>query len=226
MNKLILNSILKRIEKEKTKLLISSLTYYAILAIIPTSVLSITLLNIFNRGSNYYQILFSKLSLNLFSNIIISSITIYMISRIFFLIIREKKTLIKSLFYSILFAIVFVLMFTVFLYTTSIKNVYLNWSLKLTSIFLFSFSTIHFISKSKLKYSVIFSLLFCLISNIFIFIFTTATNFFINYESYYGVLAPIFLLILSLNLFIYMFIIAYISSEEFTNFSNIKIIKG
>lgn len=227
MNRLIFNSILKRIEKKETKLIISSLTYYAILAIIPTIILSVIILKFFNVSSYLkYEEAIQKFSLNTFPNIILSLVTIYMISRAFYLILKSKYSLIKSVIYSMLFALMFILFSTSFLYILSIRNIISGVFLKSALTFAFSFIIIHFLSTSKLRYSIIVSFFFSIVSNVFIFIFTSATTFFLNYENYYGIFAPIFLLILALNLFLYITAIAYICAEEFTFFSNIKILKG
>ena len=227
MNKLIFDSILKRIEKKETKLIVSSLTYYAILAIIPTIILSVVILKNFNLASYMkYENIIQKLSLNFFSNTLVSIVTLYMIARAFYLLIKNKYSFIKSLLFSSLFAILFIFFLTSFLYVFSIKSIVVNTILKFVLIFAFLFIVIHFLSSSKLRYSFIISLLFSLVLNVFIFIFSVATTFFIDYENYYGILAPVFILILAMNLFIYIVVIAYICAEEFTFFSNIKILKG
>lgn len=226
MNKIIFDSIYKRITSSKTKFIASALSYYAIVAIIPTLILSIFILKTFNVNIPIiYQQILEKLSLNVFSNILISTITIYMISKVFFTILKNKKSAIKSLLLSITYSLISIAFISCFLFASVIKNTLIHFFIVNALIFSFLLVIICFSSTSKLRYSIISSLTFSVISYLFIYFFQIATSFFIDYENYYGVLAPIFLFILAIHIFIYISIYAYICAEEFTKISNIKILR-
>ena len=224
MNRLIFNQIAKRINANKFH--ISSLTYYAILSIIPTFLLVKLLLNFFHLNyDNNYSYLFDYIKENQTFDIIVFSVITYMISRTFFFMYQNRFSTLKSLIFSFISSVFLVVFFACFIMSQSIRNPLLSILLKGVVTFLFCFLLLYFISKSNLKYSLIFSLSFSVISNIFIYFFISLTTFFLNYEKYYGVFAPFFLTILAIHLSIYLLYITYISSEEFTKISKIKFIK-
>lgn len=226
MNKVIAEMILKKLNSKKTNLLLSSLSYYSILAIIPTLLVVTSLLKFLGLEIYLeYQDFFDLISLNMLSNTIISLVTLYMISRIFFVMLKDRFSLLKSLAFSIVFSLLLIIFLSSFLSTYLLQNNVLSIAIKVVLVFTFFFLLLYFISESNAKYSLIFSLVFSLVSNIFIYFFIIVTSFFINYENYYGILAPIFLIILAMNIFIYIARLAYISAEEFTKISRIKIIK-
>ena len=227
MNKLILDSILKRINKKESKLLIFTLSYYAILALIPTLFFSLFILDLFslNTTQNFPNI-FQYIYKNNFTNLTVICIIIYMLFRIFFIISEKRFSILKSSILSLIFSIIFIASLSLFFTTYIFKNNLISILIKIILIFLFLFALIQIFSYSKIKYSFIFSASFSIVANLFIYIFTLATKFFINYESYYGILAPIFIVVLAIHLLIYIFFIAYIGAEEFTKISKIKFIKG
>lgn len=226
MEKLLIENILLRLKKTKTKLLISSLSYYAILAIIPTLFLSTIILDFFNISLNLkYEFIFNKTGESMISGFIITGVVIYMISRVFLLLLKDKFSTLKSIIYSVLFSFVFIAIFTIFLSTYTLNSPYWNYLFKFLTIFILLFILLYFSSDSNYKYSLAFSLLFSLIINTFLFFFSIASTFFLNYENYYGLLAPIFIIFLAIKLIIYIIMFSYISSEEFTKISSIKFIK-
>ena len=227
MNELILKSISRKLTNKKSKLYLSTLSYYAIIALIPTIVLSSSILRIFNlEVYSKYKYLIDEISSNSFTNVTISVITIYMISRIFYTLLEGKFTTIKTIVLTLFFSVLLVLFLCLFLSTYLLSNMLLETILKISLICIFNFLILQFISNSNLKYSLIFSLSFSILNNIVIHFFTIVTYFFINYEVYYGALAPVFLMILGINIFILLTYISYIGAEEFTKISNIKIVKG
>lgn len=226
MNEIILKSIISKITNKKTKLYISTLTYYSIIAIIPTLVLSATILRIFNLEFYFqYKYIIDEITLSPLSNLIISLITLYMISRIFYILLKDRFSLLKSVVITIVFSLLLVLFLSLFFASYLVSNIYLSLTIKIILLFSFCFLLLYFTSNSKLKYNFIFSFFFSIISIIFINFFILITSFFINYENYYGILAPVFIIILALNLFIYLAYITYIGAEEFTKISSITIIK-
>ena len=73
MNTFILSILIKRISNQKTKLLISSLTYYAILAFLPTLLLTMLILKQFHvQFHSIYESFFVSLSANVFSTYALS----------------------------------------------------------------------------------------------------------------------------------------------------------
>lgn len=226
MNEIILKLFIHRLSNPKTKLIISSLSYYAILALIPTFLLITIILKIFDVPIYLeYKYIFDKISISLISNTLVSVITIYMISRLFLIIIKEKFSPIKSIILSIIFSMLMIVFLTLFFSTYILANNYISALLKVIIVFLFLFSIILTFSRANFKYSIIFSLIASIVSNLLLYAFILSVSFFINYENYYGILAPIFLIILAIHLFIYIVCVAYIGAEEFTKISKIKIMK-
>lgn len=226
MNKLIFEMISKRINNKNTKLIISSLTYYAILALIPTLLLTMLILKNLNLNIPYnYHNFLDKIMSDFFVDFFIVIVIFFMISRIYFFILKEKFSLSKSLVLSISFSLLSVSFLTLFITTYMINNFIVSNLIKASLLFCFFFILIYFSSISSLKYSLLVSLLFSLICNLFFYLFFYAATFFIGYENYYGFLAPVFLLILAIYLFIYISCIAYIGAEEFTKISKIKFVK-
>lgn len=225
MNKLILDMIVKRLKKTDSKLLISSISYYAFLAIIPTIIFSISIVKFFNLDidSTYLKII-DIISINPLSNTLIFFIVTYMISRIFYVILRKKFKTLKSLLFSFLFSFVLIFFFVIF-FTLYRLNIVLSLLFKFILVFILLFLILHISSEAKLKYSLLFSLSFSLVINTFLYLFSIVSYFFIDYNQYYGIFAPIFLSILTIHLTIYIVYIAYICAEEFTKISNIKILK-
>lgn len=226
MNRAILNLIIKKMNSSSNRFLVSSLSYYAILAIIPTFLLLAIILENFNISilENYKNIL-DKLTINWAANSIIFLVIIYMISKTFFNAYNNKFSIIKSLLLSVISSIGLIIFLTLFLSTYTIPNNILSIALKVLLIFLFSLLLFYFTSQANFKYSCLFSFFLSIFSNIFLYFFLLSASFFINYENYYGILAPIFIIILAIHLFIYITFIAYISAEEFTKISKIKFVK-
>lgn len=226
MEQLLIQRIILRIKDSKTKLLVSSLSYYAILAIIPTIFLTINVLNIFKVPLDFnHQFIRDKIGGNIVSGVVITGIVIYMISRAFLLIFKSKYPFIKSLIFSIILSIIFIIILTVFLATYTVSNLYLSNLIKILLLFIALLIFLYFVSNSNMKYSLIFSAFFSPTLATFFYFFAKISAFFIHYENYYGILAPIFIIFLAINIAINIISIAYISSEEFTYISKIKIIK-
>lgn len=227
MNKFILDRMLVRFKNQKTQFMISSLSYYAILALIPTLLLTTTILKFFNINPYLkYQDFLDSISINNFSNLIVFIITLYMISRIFFVSIKAKFSTLKSIVLSIIFSIIIITFLGLFLSTYTLKTLIISIIMRFLLLTIFIFLIIQILSKSELKYSIIFSLITSIFSIIFISIFSLIASFFINYENYYGMLAPIFIIILIIHIFINIVIFAFICAEEFTKISKIKFIKS
>lgn len=226
MENLLIQRIFFRMKETKTKLLIFSLSYYAILAIIPTVFLTITILDFFKISIDFkYQFIYDKIGQNIISGLVITGVVIYMISRIFLLILKDKFSFVKSLIFSIILSLIFIVILTVFLSTYALSNIYLSSFIKFLLLFSFLFILLYFLSNSNMKYSLIFTTFFSLIISAFLYFFSIISAFFINYENYYGLLAPIFTIFLAINITIHIVSIAFIVSEEFTYISKIKIIK-
>ena len=227
MNKFILDRLLIRFKNKQTQFMISSLSYYAILALIPTLLLTTTILNLFNIDVYLkYENILNSITINNFSNALVFIITLYMISRIFFTLLRTKFSLIKSVIFSIIFSIISILFLSLFFTTYVLKSNFISIVSKLTLMTIFFFLLIKFLSVSNLKYSVIFSISTSIISNIFIYAFSLIASFFINYEKYYGILAPIFIIILVIHIIINIVFFAFIGAEEFTKISKMKFVKS
>ena len=110
MENLLIQRIFFRMKETKTKLLIFSLSYYAILAIIPTVFLTITILDFFKISIDFkYQFIYDKIGQNIISGLVITGVVIYMISRIFLLILKDKFSFVKSLIFSIILSLIFIL---------------------------------------------------------------------------------------------------------------------
>ena len=226
MNKAILKLFLRQLFNEKTTLIISTLTYYFLLAIIPTFLLLNLLLK---------SIHFSSLNLpfiNAFSydfsfSFIISLllITLCLLSRVFFTFLQTKRSIKYSFLYSLLLSFAFFVLLTLFLCTFLLENSFIK------HVFLFILLTITLIIISVvinvkvLKYSLIFSSPFSIIICCFLYLFEAFSTQFLQYENYYGLLAPLFIFILEINLVIYLIYSYYLLSETYTKISNIKIIK-
>ena len=104
MNKIILDCIYKRIKDKKTKFIASTLSYYAIISIIPTLNLSTFILKtLFSKTYINYQSILDFFDYTTFSNLFISIITLYMISKLFFILLKNHKSTIKALILSIVF---------------------------------------------------------------------------------------------------------------------------
>jgi len=226
MNKLILNRIIKRITNKNDRLLISSLSYYSILALIPTILLTTLILKTFNIPIYIkYQSFFNLISINFISNFFIVIITIYMISRVFLLLLKKHFSTIKSLSFSIALSISMIIFLTLFFTSYTIANSFFSNTIRFILIMLFFLTISLWLSTSSFKYSLLFSIFYSIISNIFLQIFFYFATFFSNYEKVYGILSPMFIIILAIHLFIYITHIIYITSEEFTKISKIKFIK-
>lgn len=226
MTKIIFDLLIKRITNKNTKLLISSLTYYSIISLIPTLLLTTLILDFFHLQINMdLTVIFNYIGGSFWSNFIIVFFSIYLISRIFFVILKDRFSLPKSLIFSIAGSLLLIIFLVSFISSYLIENFYLENIIKLLLLFTLLFLIIFMVSKSNLKYSLIFSSAFSLVSLILFYGFFYAATFFINYENYYGILAPIFLIILAINLFINLIYITYIGAEEFTKISNIRFIK-
>ena len=219
----ILEKMLKRIFNKNTTLLISSLTYHSIIALIPTMLLTMLILNYLNLNITLnIEEIFTYIGRDLISNLIIASFTIYLISRAFFILFKERFTLLKSLLFSISGSIFIIVFSTSFLMTYLIQNSYLEPLVKLVVIFIFFLTINTVMSEANFKFSLLFSLSFSSISFLMFYFFFNVGKSLLNYENYYGILAPIFLIILAINLFIYIVYFSYIGAEEFTINSNIK----
>ena len=203
MNKFILDKLLFRFNDKQTKFKISSLSYYSILALIPTLILTVSILRFFRiEPPIKHQTFLSFLQINTLSSSIVFFITIFMLSRVFFILIKDKFSMKKSLFFALTFSLLMLIILSLFFMTYTIKNIYLNISLKLSILFCFFFLLIHFLSKSNIKYTLIFSSLTAFVSYSFFYLFSITTSFFVNYENYYGLLAPTFIIILGIHVFI------------------------
>lgn len=227
MNKIILDRILKKLSKKQTKMLIFSLSYYAVLSLFPTILLLYNLLDSISLNSRLYffdnyQYLLSKN----FINITVFCIIIFMISRMFFLLLHERFSLKKSLVFSLIFAISFILFLCSFFLSFLLENIFFSICVKFLLIFVFILSLLVVISEANLKYSLWFSFGFSIISLFYIYFFSLISNYFLDYENIYGILAPFFIVILELHLYIYLIFLSYIGAEEFTKISRIKFIKS
>lgn len=227
MNRFIFKLFFKRLTNPKTKLLHSSISYYSIISLIPTiSFINIILAN-FNFKFYYkYSNIFTHINTNKFSNLLVSIITIYMISRIFLIVLKYQFAIVKSILISLGLSLLSIAFLSTFLLTFIIENQYLKLTIQALITFIFLFIIIYALSKANLKYSLLFSIGAAITSNILIYMFFIITKFFIHYENYYGLLAPIFLIILAIHLFIYLVFIFFIGAEEFTKISSIKFVKS
>jgi hypothetical protein len=82
------------------------------------------------------------------------------------------------------------------------------------------------LDKNTLKFSMLFSLPFSLIINLFFYFFELISISFFSYETYYGLLSPIFLLILEIHIIIHIIYLYFLFSNTYTKISKIKVIKG
>jgi uncharacterized BrkB/YihY/UPF0761 family membrane protein len=149
-----------------------------------------------------------------------------MISRIFLIVLKYQFAIVKSILISLGLSLLSIAFLSTFLLTFIIENQYLKLTIQALITFIFLFIIIYALSKANLKYSLLFSIGAAITSNILIYMFFIITKFFIHYENYYGLLAPIFLIILAIHLFIYLVFIFFIGAEEFTKISSIKFVKS
>ena len=223
MSDTMIEKILKRAFNKNTTLLISAITYHSIISLIPTLLLTLLILDYLSIdiGINLDNI-FIYIGGNLWTNLLIASFTIYLISRMFLILFKDKFSLIKSLFFSILGSIFTILFCTSFLLTYLIENNYLEPIFKLLVLLAFFLIVNLTLTPQNLKHSLLFSLPFSTISFLLFYFFFTLGKSLTNYENYYGILSPIFLIILAINSFIYIVYISYIITDEFTKNSIIK----
>ena len=227
MNKLILSLITKRLKQQKHNFLLTALTYYVVLAFIPTYLLTLFLLEQLGINVKTHWFLLDNLfATNWIANTSVSIVIFYMISRAFFILYQNRFSTIKSFFLTVLTSILLIIFLTFFVYSYAIDFPLLSITLRMILTCFFLFFIYYFTSISSLKYSIIFSCAFSVISNIFLYFFRIITSFFINYETYYGSFSPIFIIILTLHLLIYILYIGYVCAEEFTKISSIKFVKG
>ena len=226
MNKFILDRMLVRFKNQKTQFMISSLSYYAILALIPTFLIAITIAKFFNLQLNLQHLyFFENITINWSLNITIFIVIITMISRCFLSFYKAKFQLIKAIILSIISSVFVIAFFTFFLITNTINNTFFNFTFKILMTLFFLLILFLFTSDSNFKYSLLFSLTFSIILNLIFNCFLLAASFLLDYELYYGLLAPFFLLIIAINLSIHLIYIGYICAEEFTKISKIKFVK-
>lgn len=226
MSIFLINNLFKRINSKNTNLLIASFTYHSIISLIPTLLLTMLILNYLNIKMIFdLDFLFVHIGNNFWANFLICFFSIYWISKNFFIILKERFSLIKSLIFSFFGSLIIILFLTSFISTYLIDNIAVSNLAKLLTLFMFLFVIITTISSANFKYSFIFSLAFSAVSLLVFHAFFSIAIFFIDYEKYYGILAPIFLIILSIHLFIHIIYFAYIGAEEFTKISNIRFIK-
>lgn len=226
MSIILINNLFKRLNNKNTTLLIASFTYHSIISLIPTLLLTTLILNYLNiKMVLDLDFLFIHIGNNFWTNFLICFFSIYWISKNFFIILKERFSLIKSLIFSFFGSIIIILFLTSFISTYLIDNLPLSNLAKLLTLFAFLFTIINVISNANFKYSFIFSLSFSAVSLLLFHTFFNIANFFVNYEKYYGILAPIFLIILAIHLFIYIIYFAYVGAEEFTKISNIRFVK-
>ena len=225
MNILIFKSISKRFTI-KSKLLISSLTYNAILALVPTIIITNKVLDFFSiqlPAKMMNAIDFS--TPNSLTNSWVLVITFVMISRMFLTILKNKFSTFKSSSLSLLFSILLVAFLAIFLTSYALESTSISYTLRCFLIIIFMLITLIFFSKANLKYSIIFSFIFSAIINVLFYFLSVGFTYLIDYDNLYGILAPIFLAILTINIFIYITFFTYISAEEFTRISKIKFVK-
>ena len=226
MNKIIFETILKRFNSNARKHLTISLTYYCILALLPTILILSLITSFFNISIIVkHDFFYSKDTLNFVPNIIFFATAIYLISRVFSVVYRQKNGPIKSFVISLAFSLISISFLTIFIFTFTIKSTYIKLFLQFMILCFFLFIIIRFFSYSSSRYALIFSAIFSPIAILLIYGFALVSQFFINYENLYGILSPLFLFIFLLNILINVASIFYISSEEFTKISKIKFIK-
>ena len=226
MNGLIMRIIVSRINSKRSNFVVSSVSYYAILTLIPTFVISASVIEMIGFDlPKEYKYIFTNLTTSNISNIIIILLMFFMISKAFFSAFSNKFNSKKSLFLSIISTFTTITFLIFFLLSYTFKSPVLSFLGRVVFSAVFLFLTLKFMSKSNLKYSIIFSIIFSFFLNFLLKLFLLAAEFFINYERYYGVLAPIFIAILALHFTIYFTFIAYVCAEEFTKISKIKFVK-
>lgn len=227
MNKLILNSIFKKLENKNNKLLVSSLSFQAILAIIPTIISTSMILNFFDisipENFSFLLILINK---SWIPNSLVFLFSFYIISKLFYSILKVNYSFKKAIIFSAFSSLLTIAFLIAFFLTYILKNNLITILAKTSITFIFAFSIFEIFGRSSFKYNVIFSVLFSIISTTFIYIFSLVFFFFIEYEKYYGFLSPIFISIILVHYLIYIALTFYICSEEFTKFSKIKFIKS
>ena len=227
MNKLMLNLIFKKLESKNTKLLISSLSFQIILAIIPAIISISSILIFFNISiTSEYQFLLILINKKTIQNSLAFVFSFYIISKLFFSISSLKHPIKYSFILSITLTITTILFIALFSATYIITNTLLSVLLKLILILLISFFIFSFFANSTFKYNLVFSTAFSVASSTFIFIFNLVFSFLIQYENYYGFLAPFFTTVILIHYLIYLGALFFICAETFTKFSKIKFIKS
>jgi len=226
MNKAILSVFIKRLFDTKTNLIISTLTYYFLLAIIPTFLLLNLLLEFIHIQP--FNLPFKTLSSSNFSlsfTISLLLISLYLLSRVFFTFLQTKKSFKFSLLFSLLLSLATIILLSLLILTFIIKNHFLRLVFRVTILAITLILINLIIDMKNIKYSLIFSLPFSAIINVFFYIFELFSKQFLEYENYYGLLAPLFIFILEINIVIYLIYIYYLLTETYTKISSIKFIK-
>lgn len=226
MNKTILNAIIQDFLSHKTKLILCTLTYYTIIAFIPTFFVVSTLFEILNISTNISFL--NSLDITLESNsyiLILSIISLYLLSRIFFSFLEVRFELKKAFLYSFLLSFTFIVFLCFFVMSFMIKTSYLRTIFRIVSIAIGLLIISNFLEKKNFKYSLIFSIPFSLIINLFFYLFEITSSRFIAYENYYGFFAPLFVLILEIHIVIHIIYLYYLFTTIYTKISNIKFIK-
>ena len=225
MTRYIFNLIFRSYQSRPSGIIVASLTYNAILALIPTIILTLNLISPLSKEIPLYDLIENLSIPNLVSNIFIFTIVFTMLIRLFLEPLKRKYSLVKALIFSLISAVMLVAAMSLFLITYIISNQVLQTITRILLAFIFSLFVLKLFTKSNLKYSFIFSLTLSVIFVIYINFFVLLTKYFIDYRPMYGILAPLFVIILGINGLIFILYFSSIASEQFTKISNVKILK-
>ena len=224
MERMILKTILKDFFSKKTKLLICTLTYYTILALIPsiiaiTMILSLLKINILPALPKEFLNLKTS-----FSTLTIFAISLYFVARIFNVLI-SKKSGYNELILSFVLSIISVTFIIMFLFTFFITNSALQFIIQSSLIsFILVLINYFFIGEFSAS-SFATSSLFSLIIMGFFYFFLFLSKDYINLENYYGFLGPIFMSILVIHIVINIAYLNFCVAKTYASFSGIKFIK-
>ena len=224
MERIILKAIIKDFFNKNTKLLICTITYYTILALIP-SIIAITM--ILNTLKIDVIPTLPKEFLTIktgFSTLTIFIISLYFIGRIFYVLVNKKRTN-NQLFLSSILALISIAFTMLFLFTFFIEIDLIKFIIQ-SALISFILTSINCFSLRNFSISsFIISSLFSLIIMVFFHFFLLLSKDFINLDNYYGFLGPFFMSILVIHIVVNIAYLSFSTAKAYSTFSSIKFIK-
>lgn len=224
MNKLIFQHIMQDFLSYKARLLICTITYYSILALIPAAVLVSKTFSKFD--STFINPVFIKTgdiyyNASIVTMCVISIVFLSRIFRYFYPTDLLIKRIVKSIFLSIITALSFFIFVAIF----SLKNPLIKLVAQVIFVIIFLSILDITLFKKMNKTSLIITSVFSVFIVLFAYAFELISSSIINYEDYYGFLSPIFLIILEIYFIINLAFLNFIFIKYFRLFERINFVK-